>query len=75
MLRTVFVLACSATLSIGCGASRLVIPDPTIPHQVARESEVEIWARGQDGKMSRVKVRLLEGWWIAGPPVVELEAK
>lgn len=68
-----FALVGCTMLSLGCGASRLAIPDPTIPHQVARETEVEVYVRLPDGKMTRAKVRLLKGWWIAGPPVVEAE--
>jgi hypothetical protein len=68
---TAFVLAGCTMLSTGCGASRLAIPDPTVPHQVAKETEVVIWVRLADGQMTRVPVRLLEGWWIAGPPVVD----
>jgi len=76
MRLTMIALAASTTLwsgSVGCSPRVQVIPDPTIPHQVAKEAEVEIWARRADGTMARQKVRLLEGWWIAGPPVVEPE--
>jgi hypothetical protein len=69
--RIVFALFAFAMLS-NCGVSRLAIPDPTIPHQVAKETEVEIYTRLPDGKLSKTKVRLLKGWWIAGPPVVEV---
>jgi hypothetical protein len=41
---------------------------------VARETVVEVWVRRPDGALSREKVRVLPGWWIAGPPVVEGEA-
>lgn len=78
MLRTTIALAASTMLwstSAGCSPRVQVIPDPSIPHQVAKEAEVEIWARRADGTMARQKVRLLEGWWIAGPPVVEPEPK
>lgn len=72
MRRLALVLAASATLSTAC-VKRNVIPDPTVPHQVARETEVVVWTRAPDGKMVPTKVRLLKGWWIAGPPVVEAE--
>jgi hypothetical protein len=72
MRRIVLTLLAFAPLSTGCVNVR-IIPDPTIPHQVAAESEVTIWARGPDGKKAKQRVRLLEGWWIAGPPVVEAE--
>lgn len=74
MRRLALALLASALLSSGC-AHRTVIPDPTVPHQVAREAEVEIWVQAADGKKVRQKVRLLEGWWIAGPPVVEPEGE
>lgn len=78
MRRIMIVLAAFTMLwsvNAGCSPKVQVIPDPTIPHQVAREAQVEIWARRADGTMARQKVRLLEGWWIAGPPVVEPEHK
>jgi hypothetical protein len=69
----VLVLIGSALLSSGC-AHRQVIPDPTVPHQVAEECEIKIWAEKADGTKVKTKVRLLKGWWIAGPPVVEPES-
>jgi hypothetical protein len=67
-------LCVSVPLSSGCVPRRLVIPDPTVPHQVAKETTVRIWVEAPDGKRVAADVRLLEGWWIAGPPVVEPEA-
>jgi len=72
MRRLASVLLASALLSSGC-VKRTVIPDPTVPHQVAREAEIEVWVQLAEGKKAKQKVRLLEGWWIAGPPVVEGE--
>lgn len=69
-MRTVLVLLASAMLS-GCCSSGRVIPDATIPHQLADEACVEVWALGSSGKSERVKVKLPAGWWVAGPPVVE----
>lgn len=74
MRKLVSALFVSGLLCSGC-VKRTVIPDPTVPHQVAREAEVEIWTDAADGKKVRQKVRLLEGWWIAGPPVVEGDTK
>jgi hypothetical protein len=68
---TLSVLVASAMLSSGCGASRLAIPDPNIPHQVAAETPVTIWVRLANGSMTKVEVRLLEGWWVASPQVVD----
>ena len=70
-MKIVLALIASAMLSTGCCKSGRVIPDATVPHQVATEACVEVWARRPDGAMERVKVRLPVGWWIAGPPVVE----
>lgn len=64
-----FVIA-FAMLSTAC-VKRTVVPDPTIPHQVAEESEAVVWCRAADGKLVRCKVRVLEGWWLASPQVVE----
>lgn len=66
----VLMLLASALLSSGC-AQVNVIPDPAVPHQVAEESQVTVWARRSDGTRAKVKVRLLEGWWVASPMVVE----
>lgn len=70
-MRIVFMLSAFMMLSSACVKAPLVVPDPTVPHQVASEAEVEIWARMPDGKLARETVRILPGWWIAGPPVVE----
>lgn len=72
MTRIGSALYASALLLTASGCfSKAVIPDPTIPHRVAKEAEVEVWVRRPDGTLSRQKVRILPGWWIAGPPVVE----
>jgi hypothetical protein len=64
------VVIASALLSSGC-VGRTVIPDPRVPHQVAREGKVTIWVETKDGKKVKQKVRITEGWWIASPLVVE----
>ena len=69
-LLTLTVLVASAMLWSGCAGAG-VIPDPNIPHQVAAETCVEVWARLPSGEMRRTKVRLLEGWWVASPQVVD----
>jgi hypothetical protein len=70
MTRTVLAVIASVLLSAGC-AKRIVIPDPAIPHQVAEEAEIVTWCRAPDGKLVKCTVRLLEGWWVASPQVVE----
>ena len=67
-------LVASALLSTACVSSRPVIPSATVPHQLSRPVQrATIWAKGSDGKMHEVPVYIPEGWWIAGPPVVEEE--
>ncbi len=73
MKRITFALLASALLSSASCAHKAALPDPAVPHRVAREAEVEVWVRLPSGELSRQKVRLLPGWWIAGPPVVEAE--
>ena len=64
-------LGVSAMLCSACVPGKVVIPDPNVPHQVAKETTVKIWVRTADGGMSAVPVRLLEGWWIASPQVMD----
>lgn len=64
------MLAVSLLLCSGC-VSRAVIPDPAVPHRVAQETTVVVWAQRPDGKWAKTEVRLLEGYWIASPLVVE----
>ena len=71
MLRLVFVLIGSGLLYSSCVPHAAVIPDPTVPHQVAEEAVVKVWVDTTQGVKVKQEVRLLPGWWIAGPPVVE----
>ncbi len=71
MRKIASALLASALLSSASCAHKATLPDPTVPHRVAREAVVEVWTRRPDGALTREKVRLLPGWWIAGPPVVE----
>ncbi len=73
MQKIAIALLGSALLSSASCAHQATLPDPTVPHRVARETEVEVWVRRPDGTLTRETVRLLPGWWIAGPPVVEAE--
>lgn len=58
-----------------CGCSILprqgTIPSSKIPHRVASETEVQIYVRQPDGSFKVESVRLLRGWWVASPEVVE----
>lgn len=58
-------------VTLYCSPKVKVVPDPTVAHQVAAEADVEIWARMPDGRLAKVPVRILPGWWIAGPPIVD----
>jgi hypothetical protein len=75
-------LACAlgfAMLSLGCVPTKAAIPDPNYPHRLAEETQVVIWVcieKADDGKCksyTKVKARVLPGWWVAGPPAVESE--
>ena len=71
MMKTAAVLCAFAALSLTSCAGKGVILDPTIPHRLAKEADVVIWARQPDGTLRKTKARALPGWWLAGPPVVE----
>ena len=58
-------------LLTGCLPTQVALPDPTIPHRVARETVVLVWVRRRDGKLVQEPVRVMPGWWVAGPQVVE----
>lgn len=47
------------------------IPSSRVPHRVAEETSVRIYVRLPDGSFQEETVRLLKGWWIASPEVVE----
>ena len=71
MTKTAAVLCALAALSLTSCGGKGVIPDPTIPHRLAEEAEVKLWVRQPDGTLRKTCARALEGWWLAGPPVVE----
>jgi hypothetical protein len=72
MPRIVIALAGSMMLWLAsCRAGPQVLPDPTIPHRIAKETTVTVWARDPDGTLRQVPVRALPGWWLASPQVVE----
>lgn len=65
----------ASALLCGSGCSLLprpaAIPSSKIPHRVAEETDVVIYVRLPDGSFQEETVRLLKGWWIASPDVVE----
>ena len=69
-MRRLLALGAFGILSLGCPGPQ-VIPDPNLAHQVAKETEVVIWALRPDGKWQKQEVRLPVGWWVAGPPAVD----
>lgn len=56
------VLGFIALFLAGCTAR--ILPDRTIPHQTAERLTVDVWIRGDDGKMHRNAVDFLPGVWI-----------
>lgn len=70
MTKLALTLASCALLFNGC-ATRAVIPDPTVPHRVSQESTLTVWAQRPDGRWVETEIRVLPGWWIASPQVVE----
>jgi hypothetical protein len=72
-MKTMLALLAFATLSSGCSLlpRAHAIPDPTVPHRVAVETEVDVFVRLPDGTLTVERVRLLTGWWVASPQVVE----
>lgn len=71
MKRIALALAGSTMLCLASCRAAPIIPDPTIPHRVAEETTVVIWARAPDGTLRKVPVRALAGWWLASPEVVD----
>lgn len=73
MKPTLLALAASALLLGGCVPPTLVVPSPTIPHQLSRECRTEILVEAPNGKVERQKVTIPTGWWVASPSIVEGE--
>lgn len=71
LLLIALVAIASALLSTSCVPRQAILPDPAIPHRVAAETVVEVWARRPDGQLVRERVRLLPDWWVASPQVVD----
>lgn len=76
MLKTARALLACMTLLLALSGCWMLprtttLPDPTVPHRVAAETSVQIEVRRPDGQLTTEEVRLLKGWWIAAPPIVE----
>jgi hypothetical protein len=71
MMRTWLALVASLPLFVGCATKTIVLPNPSIPHRVAKETTATIWVRLPSGQLAKAKVRVMPGWWLASPEVVE----
>lgn len=71
MTRTVLLLLASALLSSGCVHHQAVLADPSVVHRVAEEVEIQVWARAPGGELVKTQVRVLPGWYVAGPPAID----
>lgn len=69
-MRLLVPMLAALLLLSGC-VSRAVIPHQAVPHRVSKESTATVWAQRPDGRWVETEVRLLPGWWIASPLVVE----
>lgn len=52
-------------------AHRTVVPDLTVPHQVAERTEVVTWCGAPDAKLAKCRIVMEPGWWVASPQAVE----
>lgn len=68
MRKTALALLAFGMLSLGC-VHRTVLPDPSIPHRLAREAKVQVYVRAPDGTLIEQKVRILPGWYVVSPEV------
>jgi hypothetical protein len=69
-MKTPLAVITSAMLLNAC-AGQQVIPDQRFPHRVAEPTKVVIWVKAKDKTLVKQAFTLPEGWWIAGPQVVE----
>jgi len=63
------VLCACATLLPGCFAPR-VIPDQSIPHQLAAPATLTVWLTMPDGRKVDQAMAFPAGCWIAFPAIV-----
>jgi hypothetical protein len=66
MLTIIGALLCFALPSCG----RTIIPDRRIPHRVADNGTLTVWARTKEGDMIKTRITVEPGWWIASPEVI-----
>ena len=69
-MKTMLAPIAFVLLLCGCVGARPVIPDPSIPHQVAESTAVWIWAKSESGRFVKVRAELHAGDWIASDQVV-----
>jgi hypothetical protein len=70
-MRTALALFASVMLFSGCLPRHHVIPDKSVPHQVAQPAKVVIWVRKADGEKVQERIWLMPGDWVADSRVVE----
>ena len=68
-MRTVVALSASVMLCVGCVPPRLVIPEPSIPHQLAKPAKVKILVGTPDGKYETQTAEIPAGWWVVSDEV------
>jgi len=69
MRRTLMLLAASASLFTGCKTA--LLPDPTVAHRLAADSEVDVWLRRPDGALTKQRVKFRAGDYCAAAGAVE----
>jgi hypothetical protein len=69
-MKTSLVVLVSALLCSACTPT-LVVPDPSIPHQLAADAKGVILVKHPNGQVERQEVRLPAGGWYASPQVVD----
>ena len=58
-------------LGIGCVPRAIVIPDPRVIHQVAKDGSLEVWIHKGGGKYVKQKVKIPAGYFVAHPMIVD----
>lgn len=69
-MKTSLAVIVSGMLLSAC-AGQQVIPDQRFPHRVAEPAKVVLWVKAKDKTLVKQEFDLPEGWWVAGPQVVE----
>ena len=70
-MRTALVLLAFGTLSASCVPKATVVPDWSIPHQLARPTQAYLLLAKPDGGFMEGKFVLPQGWWCISPEAVK----